>query len=135
MCLDNFPMPHCKFQSMNIIQNYHNSHTKFKFGMTIVGVLCDPHTLEFAVLMHTNIYTQKHTCIHKPLQPLHMYYILHIHAHKSMHTCTHHSWYYSHIIHTCSITHTHEHTHKCSHVHYDTHIHTITHIFMHNIRI
>ena len=23
---------------MNIIQNYHNSHTKFNFGMTIVGV-------------------------------------------------------------------------------------------------
>ena len=38
-----------KFQSMNIIQNYHNSHTKFKFGMTIVVILYDPHTLEFAV--------------------------------------------------------------------------------------
>ena len=34
---------------MNIIQNYHNGHTKFNFGMTIVVIVHDLHTLEFAV--------------------------------------------------------------------------------------
>ena len=30
---------HCKFQSVNVIQNYHNSHAKIEFNnfMTIVG--------------------------------------------------------------------------------------------------
>ena len=40
---------HCKFQSMKATQNYHNSHTKFKFGMIIVVILCGLRTLEFAV--------------------------------------------------------------------------------------
>ena len=42
---------HCKSQSVNVIQNYHNSHTKIEFSMTIVNVaiLYDIHTLEFAV--------------------------------------------------------------------------------------
>ena len=34
---------------MGVIQNYHNGHTKFEFSMTIVVILYDIHTLEFAV--------------------------------------------------------------------------------------
>ena len=34
---------------MKATQNYHNGHTKFKFSMTIVVILYDSHTLEFAV--------------------------------------------------------------------------------------
>ena len=40
---------HCKFQSVKVIQNYHNGHTKIEFSMTIVVILYDIHTLEFAV--------------------------------------------------------------------------------------
>ena len=40
---------HCKYQSIKVTQNYHNGHTKFEFGMTIVVILCGLHTLEFAV--------------------------------------------------------------------------------------
>ena len=32
---------------ISVIKNYHNGHTKF--GMIIVVILCDFHTLEFAV--------------------------------------------------------------------------------------
>ena len=40
---------HCKFQSVKATQNSHNSHTKIEFSTTIVVILCDIHTLEFAV--------------------------------------------------------------------------------------
>ena len=43
-------LTHCKFQSMKIIQNYHNS---FEFNMTIVVILYDIHTLEFVVRAQT----------------------------------------------------------------------------------
>ena len=53
-------------------QNYHNSHTKFKFGMIIVGVLCDPHTLEFAVYNLTKAKNSKSlkTCLERSYQIL-----------------------------------------------------------------
>ena len=34
---------------MKATQNYHNGHTKFEFGMTIVVIMCGLHTLEFAM--------------------------------------------------------------------------------------
>ena len=40
---------HCKMQSMKFIQNYHNEHTKFNFGMLIVVILYEFHTSHFAV--------------------------------------------------------------------------------------
>ena len=36
-------------RSMKVIQNYHNEHTKFNFGMLIVVILYEFHTLHFAV--------------------------------------------------------------------------------------
>ena len=36
-------------QSMKFIQNYHNEHTKFNFGMLIVVILYELHTSHFAV--------------------------------------------------------------------------------------
>ena len=36
-------------RSMKFIQNYHNDHTKFNFGMLIVVILYEFHTLHFAV--------------------------------------------------------------------------------------
>ena len=48
------PLPHCKLQSMKATQNYHNGHTKFKFSMTIVVILYDIYTLEFAVHVFFN---------------------------------------------------------------------------------
>ena len=40
---------HCKMRSMKFIQNYHNEHTKFNFGMLIVVILYELHTSHFAV--------------------------------------------------------------------------------------
>ena len=40
---------HCKMRSMKFIQNYHNEHTKIKFGMFIVVILYDFHTSHFVV--------------------------------------------------------------------------------------
>ena len=40
---------HCKMRSMKFIQNYHNEHTKFNFGMLIVVILYEFHTSHFAV--------------------------------------------------------------------------------------
>ena len=40
----------CKFQSVNVIQNYHNRHTKTEFSMTIVVILYGIDTLEFAAV-------------------------------------------------------------------------------------
>ena len=40
---------HCKMRSMKVIQNYHNEHTKFNFGMLIVVILYELHTSHFAV--------------------------------------------------------------------------------------
>ena len=34
---------------MKATQNYHNGHTKIEFNMTILVILYDIHTLEFAV--------------------------------------------------------------------------------------
>ena len=34
---------------MKVIQNYHNEHTKFEFGMLIVVILYEFHTSHFAV--------------------------------------------------------------------------------------
>ena len=36
-------------RSMKFIQNYHNEHTKLNFGMLIVVILYEFHTLHFAV--------------------------------------------------------------------------------------
>ena len=36
-------------RSMKFIQNYHNEHTKIEFGMLIVVILYEFHTLDFAV--------------------------------------------------------------------------------------
>ena len=35
---------------MKFIQHYHNEHTKIEFGMLIVVILYELHTLHFAVL-------------------------------------------------------------------------------------
>ena len=43
---------HCKFQSVRATQNSHNGHTKFEFSMTIMVILYDIHTLEFAVYLN-----------------------------------------------------------------------------------
>ena len=42
-------MSHCKMRSMKFIQNYHNEHTKFNFGVLIVVILYEFHTLHFSV--------------------------------------------------------------------------------------
>ena len=44
-----YPVVHCKMRSMKFIQNYHNEHTKFTFGMLIVVILYEFHTSHFAV--------------------------------------------------------------------------------------
>ena len=44
-------------RSMKFIQNYHNEHTKFNFGMLIVVILYEFHTLHFAVYKSANLFT------------------------------------------------------------------------------
>ena len=44
---------------MKFIQNYHNEHTKFTFGMLIVVILYEFHTSQFAVYI-----TFQH-CMHR----------------------------------------------------------------------
>ena len=39
----------CLTQSVNVIQNYHNGHTKFEFSMTTVVTLHDLSCLLYAV--------------------------------------------------------------------------------------
>ena len=51
---------HRKFQSMRVVQNYHYGHTRFEFSMTIVVILYDIHTLEFAVWCYYTVLVHMH---------------------------------------------------------------------------
>ena len=42
-------------RSIKFIQNYHNEHTKFNFGMLIVVILYEFHTSHFAVYVASYI--------------------------------------------------------------------------------
>ena len=60
---------------MRATQNYHNGHTKFEFGMAVVVILYDIHTLEFTVYS-SKVMPHSHATLHSSLENLIFYTLI-----------------------------------------------------------